>query len=79
MNFRVWWEEPQNILYLTPGLRVLYNLDDQRFSVSPEISYTGYEDLELRLRATVPVGDELTEWGERPNQYKIELRARYYF
>ena len=79
MNFRVWWEEPRNILYLTPGLQVLYNLDDQSFSVSPEISYTGYENLELRLRATVPVGDTLTEWGEKPNQYKIELRARYYF
>ena len=25
------------------------------------------------------VGDELTEWGEKPNKYKIELRARYYF
>ena len=79
MNFRVWWEEPRNLLYLTPGLQVLYNLDDRSFSVSPEASYTGWEDLELRLRATVPVGDELTEWGEKPNQYKVELRLRYYF
>ena len=79
MNFRVWWEEPRNLLYVTPGVQVLYNLDDQSFSVSPDISYTGYENLELRLRATVPVGDTLTEWGEKPNQYKIELRARYYF
>jgi hypothetical protein len=79
MNFRVWWEEPRNLLYVTPGVQVLYNLDDQSFSVSSDISYTGYEDLEFRLRATVPFGDELTEWGEKPNQYKIELRARYYF
>jgi hypothetical protein len=79
MNFRLWWEEPRNILYLTPGLQVLYNLDDQSYSVSPEIIYTGYENLELRLRATVPVGDPLTEWGEKPNQFKIALRARYYF
>lgn len=79
MNFRVWWEEPRNLLYLTPGLQVLYNLEDKSFSVSPDISYTGYENLELRLRGTVPVGDSLTEWGEKPNKYKIELRARYYF
>ncbi len=79
MNFRLWWDEPRNLLYLTPGVQVLYNLEDQSFSVSPDISYTGFEDLELRLRATVPVGDTLTEWGEKPNQYKIELRARYYF
>ena len=79
MNFRAWWEEPNNILYLTPGLQVLYNLDDRSFSVSPEVIYTGFDDLELRLRATVPVGDPLTEWGEKPNEYKISLRARYYF
>jgi len=79
MNFRVWWTEPRNLLYLTPGVQVLYNLDDRSYSVSPDISYTGFENLELRLRATVPVGDALTEWGEKPNDYKIELRARYYF
>ena len=79
MNFRVWWEEPRNLVYLTPGLQVLYNLDDHSFSISPDISYVGFENLELRLRGTVPVGDTLTEWGEKPNEYKIELRARYYF
>ena len=79
MNFRVWWDEPRNLLYLTPGVQVLYNLEDHSFSVSPDISYTGFENLELRLRGTVPVGDSLTEWGEKPNKYKIELRARYYF
>ena len=79
MNFRVWWEEPRNLLYVTPGVQVLYNLEDDSFSVSPDITDTGYENLELRLRGTIPVGDELTEWGEKPNKYKIELRARYYF
>ena len=79
MNFRVWWEEPRNLLYLTPGLQVLYNLDDNSYSVSPDISYIGFNNLQLRLRATIPVGDPLTEWGEKPNKYKIELRARYYF
>ncbi len=79
MNFRVWWEKPRNLLYLTPGVQVLYNLDDRSYSVSPDISYIGFENLELRLRGTVPVGDSLTEWGEKPNKYKVELRARYYF
>ena len=79
LNFRVWWEEPANILYLTPGLQILYNLEDDSFSVSPDVTYTGFDNLELRLRGTVPIGDPLTEWGEKPNDYKIELRARYYF
>lgn len=79
MNFRVWWEEPRNLLYLTPGIQVLYGLDDHSFSISPDISYIGFENLELRLRGTLPVGGSLNEWGEKPNEYKIELRVRYYF
>lgn len=35
--------------------------------------------MSIRLRASVPFGDELTEWGEKPNDYKVELRLRYYF
>ena len=79
MNFRVWWTEPRNLLYLTPGLQVLFNLDDDSFSVSPDLSYIGFEKWNIRLRATVPFGDPLTEWGEKPNDYKLELRVRYYF
>lgn len=79
LNFRAWWEEPGNLLYLTPGVQVLHNLDDRSFSVAPDISYVGFENLQLRLRATFPVGDSLTEWGEKPNDYKIELQARAYF
>jgi hypothetical protein len=79
MNLRVWWEEPYQILYFTPGLQVLYGLDDNSYSISPDLIYTGIDDLELRLRATVPVGDPLSEWGEKPNEYRIELRARYFF
>ena len=79
LNLRAWWEEPYNILYFTPGLQILVNLEDRSYSVSPELSYTGIDNLELRLRGTVPFGDPLTEWGEKPNDYKIELRIRYYF
>ena len=28
LNFRVWWTEPRNLLYLTPGVQILYNLED---------------------------------------------------
>ena len=79
LSFRSWWEEPGDLLYLTAGLGALVNLDDRSFSVTPEVTYEGFDDLELRLRGTVPLGDPLSEWGEKPNRYKIELFARYYF
>jgi hypothetical protein len=79
MSFRGWWEEPGDILYLTAALGVLYNLDDESFSVSPELTYEGFDDMELRLRGAMPIGDNLTEWGEKPNDYMIELQMRHYF
>jgi len=79
LNFRAWWSEPFDILYFTPGLQVLFNVEDQSFSVAPELNYDAMDNLNIRLRASVPFGDELTEWGEKPNDYKVELRLRYYF
>jgi len=78
-NFRAWWSEPFDILYFTPGLQLLYNVEDDSFSVSPELNYDVTGSLNLRLRLSAPVGDELTEWGEKPNDYKTELRLRLYF
>lgn len=79
LAFRAWWEEPGDVLYLTAGLQVLASLDDYSFSVAPEVSYEGFDDLLLRLRGTLPIGGTNTEWGEKPNTYKIELQARYFF
>lgn len=79
VNLRAWWDEPNNLLYFVPAIQVLYNLDDNSYSISPELNYDGIDDLSLRLRLTVPIGNPLTEWGEKPNDYKVEFRLRYYF
>ena len=79
LYLRVSQKEPFDLLYFTPALTTIVNLNDQSFSVSPEVSYTGITNLELRLKATFLVGGDGTEFGEKPNDYRIELRARYYF
>ena len=79
LNFRAWWSEPYDILYFTPGVQLLYNVDDDSFSVAPELNYDVTDNLNVRFRVSVPFGDELTEWGEKPNDYKTELRLRLYF
>lgn len=79
VNLRVWWDEPNNLLYFVPAIQMLYNLDDHSYSISPELNYDGIDNLSLRLRLTVPIGKALTEWGEKPNDYKVEFRLRYYF
>jgi hypothetical protein len=55
------------------------NLDDRSLSLSPELLYTGITNLELRLKTTALVGQNGREYGEKPNDYRVELRVRYYF
>jgi hypothetical protein len=79
LYLRVSQKEPFDILYFTPAITWIHNVDDQSFSLSPELLYTGITNLELRLKGTVLAGEEFSEFGEKQNDYRIELRARYYF
>jgi hypothetical protein len=73
------WKEPFDILYFTPALTAILNPDDNSYQVTPELAYTGVTNLELRLRLFFLRGDPLTDFGEKPNDQRFELRVRYYF
>jgi len=79
LYLRISQKEPFNILYFTPAITGIMNLSDRSLSVSPELSYTGIKNLEIRLKATGLLGSEGTEFGEKQNDYRVELRVRYYF
>ena len=79
LYLRISQKEPFNILYFTPALTTIMNLDDQSFSISPEFLYTGIKNWEFRLKGMALVGPKGTEFGEKQNDYKIEFRVRYYF
>ncbi|WP_035275345.1 hypothetical protein [Desulfogranum japonicum] len=72
-------KEPWDILYFTPALTTIYNLNDQSYSITPEILYTGLTNWEIRLRFSLLQGRSSTEYGEKLNQNKVELRVRYFF
>ena len=76
---RITSKEPFDILYLTPGVTAIVNLDDNSYSLSPELVYSGYKNWELRLRASVINGGYFTENGEKQNSSKLEFRMRYFF
>jgi len=76
---RVSQKDPFEILYWTPAVTAIVNTEDRSYSLSPEISYTGITNFEMRIKGTVLVGDRLSEYGEKPYDYRVELRARYYF
>jgi hypothetical protein len=71
--------QPFDILYYTPALTTIVNTDDHSYSIAPELVYTGITDLELRFRVFWLRGPPLTDFGEKQNERRIDLRARYYF
>ena len=72
-------KEPFDILYFTPALTCMVNTDDQSWSLTPELLYTGITNWEIRLRTGFIVGTRNTEFGEKQNDYRIELRVGYFF
>jgi hypothetical protein len=79
LYMRVSRKEPYDILYFTPSITGILNLDDKSFSLSPELVYTGITNMELRLKPVFLVGQNDSEYGEKANDLKVELRARYFF
>jgi hypothetical protein len=79
LYLRISQPEPFDILYFTPSLTCIYNLSDQSFTITPELLYTPVTNLELRLRAGFLMGTADSEFGEKQNDYRLELRVRYYF
>jgi len=72
-------KEPFDWLYFTPAITLIGNLPDNSYSLSPELLYTGFQNFELRFKATVLQGDKYSEFGEKRNDQRYELRVRYYF
>lgn len=72
-------KEPFDWLYFTPAVTLIANLQDSSYSISPELVYTGVKDIELRFKATLLEGDKYSEFGEKRNTQRYELRLRYFF
>ncbi len=79
LYLRIIQKEPFDLLYFTPSIISMFNMDDQSFTLTPELLYTGITNLELRLRGALIAGKTFSEYGEKQNDYRIEFRVRYYF
>ena len=79
LYFRASQKEPFDILYLTPAVTSILNVTDGSLSLIPEIAYSPMTNLEIRFRTPISIGRKGTEYGEKQNDYRIELRLRYHF
>ncbi len=58
---------------------MIANLDDRSWQVTPEIVYTGWQNVEFRARAILLRGGEGSDFGERPPAHRLEFLVRLYF
>ena len=76
---RVQMKDALGIVYFSPAITAMMNLQDRSYQVTPELQYTGIKNLELRARAFLLEGGSSTDFGEKQNSRKLEVYARYYF
>ncbi len=76
---RIAQKEPFNILYLTTTMTVIANLGDKSVSFNPELSYMLTSNMELKPRFTIPTGSDDSEFGNKLNAVRGELRLVYSF
>ena len=72
-------KDPFDILYFSPGLTTIVNVDDKSYSISPEAVYSGITNWEMRLRFSYLGGGKSSEYGEKLYSNKLEVRVRFYF
>ncbi len=71
--------EPFNWVYGAASATAMVNLNDHSVQFTPEISYTGFANWELRARLSWLSGQAQTEFGEKASSARVEVTGRYYF
>ncbi len=71
--------EPFNLLYFTPSLYSIYNINDGSFLISASLSYKPVTNVEFILWPTILGGSRTSEFGGRILQERIEAWMRVFF
>ena len=79
LYFRAQQKDAFGMLYFQPALTAMMNVQDRSYQVTPELLYTGVDNLELRMKFFMLQGGASTEFGEKLTSRRLELYARYYF
>lgn len=66
------------MLDFTPALTSIVNLTDGSFNLIPELVHSPVTNLEMRLRGVGLFGGQGTEYGEKQNDYRLELWVPYF-
>ncbi len=71
--------EPFNIVYFTPSIYTIYNIDDKSFNIGAPLSYKPITNFEFIIWPVFFAGSKNTEYGGKQYNGKLEIWGRYYF
>jgi hypothetical protein len=71
--------EPFNLLYFTPSVFTIVNINDHSFQLALSLSYKPVTNFELILWPTFMFGGDNTEFGSRQAQQLLDVWMRFYF
>lgn len=71
--------EPFDLLYFTPSLYTIYNINDGSFLISASLSYKPVTNIELILWPTILSGTKKSEFGGKIVHERIEAWLRVFF
>lgn len=77
--FKVQYPEPFNLLYFTPSLYILLNIDDKSFMTGFDMNYKRFENINFNFKLVGLYGDVLSEFGSKISKVKTELNVEIYF
>ena len=63
----------------SPHLGTIINLDDGSFLLNGVIDYAVRDDTSITLDTKWFIGDDDTEYGMKPDNFKVNLKVIYYF
>ena len=76
---KVMHPEPFDWLYFTPSLYTIYNIDDNSYLVSFQISYKPMLNTDFIFWTTFFGGDSSSEFGRKQVQERVDLWMRIFF
>jgi hypothetical protein len=79
LYFRAQQKDALGIVYFAPAITLMANVQDGSFQLTPELQYSGINNVELRARLFLLHGGRSTDFGEKQVSRRLELQARFYF
>jgi len=79
LYLKVSWPEPFNLVYFTPSIYTIFNINDESSIVGIPLSYKPITNFEFILWPVFLTGNKNAEFGSKQYKSKFEIWMRFYF